>query len=103
MRWCNAFKRQKPVQKRHAWGPIVVFLPRDGQTYCYNPIMPKLLSVGKLTEPLSCSEWHSHPSWEICLFTDGEGVVQIDHRKIPFSPGSIICYPPEVPHSEHSA
>lgn len=64
--------------------------------------MPKLLSVGKLSEPMFNSEWHSHPTWEICLFTAGEGMVQVDRRKISFSPGSIICYPPEVPHAEQS-
>lgn len=65
--------------------------------------MPGLVSIGKLFEPLFAAEWHSHSVWEICLFTAGEGVVRIDRGKIPFSPGTIICYPPAVPHAEQSA
>jgi AraC-like DNA-binding protein len=60
--------------------------------------MPKLLSIGQLGEELLQSGWHVHPAWEICVFTEGEGVLQIGKTPVPFAAGTIICAPPAIPH-----
>lgn len=43
---------------------------------------------------------HSHPFWEIVLYTEGEGVISLKGQDTPFLPGSVICLPPQEPHWE---
>ena len=41
---------------------------------------------------------HSHPLLEIIYFTSGNGVVTAGDMTFPFSPGTIVCIPPNVTH-----
>lgn len=45
---------------------------------------------------------HSHEVWEIILNLDGFGTSQIGDVSYNFKPGTIICIPPNVPHSKSS-
>ena len=49
------------------------------------------------------SPTHSHNDWEIVLNIEGEGVTLIGEQEYRFFPGSIICYPPKIPHSKTSS
>jgi AraC-like DNA-binding protein len=64
--------------------------------------MPRLLWIGKVTDPLFKSLPHSHDNWELCIYTSGEGIALIGDQQVQFRPGTIICYPPVIPHQEHS-
>lgn len=44
-------------------------------------------------------ETHTHNFWELNYFLDGTGYLQIDDEFYAFSPGTIICVPPNTPHS----
>ena len=46
--------------------------------------------------------FHSHHYWEIVLNLEGAGTTVIGEKELPFYPGSIICQPPNVPHSKAS-
>ena len=46
---------------------------------------------------------HSHPNWELVCYLKGSGTLHINGRDYPFSPGTVICQPPHIPHSEDSA
>jgi AraC-like DNA-binding protein len=65
--------------------------------------MPTFAWVGKVSEPLFNSPRHAHSFWEVGLYTAGEGVAVIGSQRVPFKPGTIICYPPVIAHQEHSA
>ena len=45
---------------------------------------------------------HSHDSWEIVLNLQGRGTTLIGNREYLFEPGTIICYPPMIPHGKTS-
>ena len=63
--------------------------------------MPKLLSVGRIG-PYAGSRSHSHDCWEIGFYLKGRGVAHVGESHVPFHPGTVICYPPFVPHSEQA-
>lgn len=42
---------------------------------------------------------HSHDQWELTIFINGTGCVQIGNFQVPFTPGTIVCQPPGVLHS----
>lgn len=46
---------------------------------------------------------HSHPEWEILFNLDGEGDLVIGDRRYKFTPGSVFCQPPGVPHYKTSS
>jgi AraC-like DNA-binding protein len=46
---------------------------------------------------------HQHPTWELALYTHGRGHASIGDQTVPITPGTIICYPPDVPHDDHGA
>ena len=46
---------------------------------------------------------HSHSLWEIVLNTEGRGIMEIGGEKYPFEPGTIVCQPPNIPHTKSSA
>jgi AraC-like DNA-binding protein len=58
--------------------------------------------MSRLREPLKRSRRHQHPYWEICLYTQGRGIAIVGDHRVAFAPGTIICYPPAVPHEEES-
>lgn len=45
---------------------------------------------------------HEHSVWEIILNLQGEGYVLIGDRKYEYHPGTILCYPPGIPHTKYS-
>src|ERR1700722_11461661 len=61
--------------------------------------MPKLLSVAQIG-PYQGSKSHAHDCWEIGVYLNGRGVAVVGENRVPFSPGTVICYPPFIPHKE---
>lgn len=45
---------------------------------------------------------HNHDTWEIVLNLVGSGYTIIGGEKYAFRPGTIICQPPNIPHSKFS-
>ncbi len=64
--------------------------------------MANLLSIGALTKPWQSCPVHQHDCWEFVIYTRGEGVATIGEQPIAFTPGTIICMPPRIPHREHA-
>lgn len=64
--------------------------------------MQNLIHIGLLPELLHRFDSHKHPVWEIAYYTAGTGITKIGDKEYSFSPGTIICLPPEQFHSEHS-
>lgn len=58
--------------------------------------------VGRSQLPFHSVKPHSHPYWELVLNLEGEGVSRIGGEEYPFRPGTMICHPPEIPHSKYS-
>ncbi|NLY69488.1 MAG: AraC family transcriptional regulator [Clostridiales bacterium] len=65
--------------------------------------MRGLISIGILPRPVYVFGTHAHDSWEVVYYTHGSGTLTVGSEKIPFRPGTIVCQPPGVPHSERSA
>jgi AraC-like DNA-binding protein len=63
--------------------------------------MSKLLSVARIG-PYQGSRSHTHDCWEIGFYLDGRGVAVVGNNQVPFSRGTVICYPPFIPHSEQT-
>ena len=59
-------------------------------------------SIGMIPAPLASFPPHSHQTWEIVCYTLGKGIATVGEQRIPFSPGTIICMPPHIPHLENS-
>lgn len=64
--------------------------------------MSKFLRIGLVAEPLYRSPPHQHTFWEICLYTSGRGTAFVGGQEVPFKSGTIICYPPNIPHHEET-
>jgi AraC-like DNA-binding protein len=65
--------------------------------------MSKFVSIGLIPAPIPEFPPHSHSAtWEIVLYTHGKGVATVGSTEIPFTPGTIICMPPRIPHLEKS-
>lgn len=62
--------------------------------------MATMLHIGRIDRQVTCSKWHQHDHWEIVAYFEGEGVVRAGEHVSAFSPGTIVCLPPHVPHSE---
>ena len=60
----------------------------------------KINLVGTSVKSLQSVYLHSHGCWEIVLNTNGRGVTQIGDAEYSFGEGTIICQPPDVPHSK---
>jgi AraC-like DNA-binding protein len=45
---------------------------------------------------------HDHAAWEIVLNLQGTGYTNIGEKCYEFGPGSIICQPPNIPHTKFS-
>lgn len=45
---------------------------------------------------------HSHSQWEILCYISGTGFLKVGDEEFSFSPGDIVCQPPNIPHSEFS-
>jgi len=66
----------------------------------HSDIVADFIYAGLLPQPLPGMARHHHDHWEICLYIHGTGVATIGDRKIPFLPGTIIAFPPDIPHQE---
>jgi len=51
---------------------------------------------------LSYCPAHSHEIWEIVLNQQGEGYMVIGNNEYSYHPGTIICQPPNIPHTKYS-
>jgi AraC-like DNA-binding protein len=63
--------------------------------------MPTLLSVDRIG-PYHGSQPHAHDCWEIGLYLSGRGTADIGASHVPFSRGTVICFPPFIPHRERA-
>lgn len=59
-----------------------------------------LLYINTLTDGNRSWAMHSHPSWEVVYFTAGNGWVETETEKYPFSPGTVVCIPPNMVHGD---
>jgi AraC-like DNA-binding protein len=62
--------------------------------------MAKFISAGFFS--LIQADLHEHDCWEMGIYTNGNGIATIGDQSIPFGPGTIICYPPDIPHRDES-
>lgn len=67
-----------------------------------NRAVPNFLMSGGMPRLRTSFYSHAHPFWEVVLYTRGEGVATSGDRKVRFKPGTVICNPPGVKHSEES-
>jgi AraC-like DNA-binding protein len=65
-------------------------------------MVPNFLMTGGMPRLAESFYSHDHAFWEIVLYTRGEGVATVGEQPVRFRPGTIICNPPRVPHSETS-
>ena len=63
--------------------------------------MPIVFS-GKSMNMIKSCRFHTHSTWEIILNIEGDGNDVVQDTVYPFQPGSIICIPPNTPHSKFS-
>jgi AraC-like DNA-binding protein len=64
--------------------------------------MRGLLHIGLMPRAIRRMASHVHGLWEIVYYVKGNGVVTVGECDIPFKPGTIVCLPPDIPHSEAS-
>lgn len=64
--------------------------------------MQNLIGIGFIPELIHEFYSHKHPVWEIVYYTSGTGIAKVGSKQYAFAPGTIICQPAEVFHSEHS-
>lgn len=61
-----------------------------------------LYSLGTSHASLKHCDLHSHNSWEIVLNVSGTGIALVGEKNYSFSPGTIMCIPPKLPHMKTS-
>jgi AraC-like DNA-binding protein len=64
------------------------------------PLMITFESIGPGF--LARSFYHQHDTWEISVYTAGRGVAYAGEQPIPFQKGTIVFWPPNIPHREKS-
>ncbi|MCW8132999.1 MAG: helix-turn-helix transcriptional regulator [Planctomycetota bacterium] len=64
--------------------------------------MSKFYSIGVIPSPIHVFKPHQHKTWEIVAYTHGTGTATVGDKEYPFEPGTIICMPPNIDHSERS-
>lgn len=64
--------------------------------------MHDLISIGIIQEPNFIFKAHDHSSWEIVYYIYGTGIIKVGDVDVNFTPKTIVCLPPYIPHSEHS-
>jgi len=57
-------------------------------------------SIGRGFLPRSTP--HQHEEWEISVYTAGKGVAYAGKQPVPFRKGTIVLWPPNIPHYEES-
>jgi AraC-like DNA-binding protein len=63
--------------------------------------MPRFLGIGFHVLQRSSTP-HQHDVWEVGIYMSGSGTAFIGDQPVLFAPGTIICYPPGIPHWERS-
>lgn len=63
-------------------------------------ILRGLITIGIMSEPYVFFDFHKHNTWEIIYIFHGVGTVTVGEVDVPFMPGTIICFPPNIPHRE---
>ena len=61
-----------------------------------------LVTVGAIERPVLQCPPHSHPMWEIVIYTEGEGETTVGRQRLPMAPGVVICMPPRLVQEERS-
>lgn len=64
--------------------------------------MHELTTIGTIQEPNFIFKAHDHSTWEIVYYISGTGIIKVGDEDVPFSPKTIVCLPPYIPHSEYS-
>lgn len=64
--------------------------------------MNNLLAIGMIAEPIVEFKAHEHVTWEFVYYTHGNGIVRVGKEEIAFTPKTIVCLPPFVPHYEYA-
>ncbi len=64
--------------------------------------MQKINYVGRLLDNTYKVEVHSHTTWEVVYYTDGDGYVDIGDEKVPFEANDIFVIPPYTYHTDYS-
>lgn len=64
--------------------------------------MNGLISIGMMAELQEGFDYHKHNLWQIVYYFQGSGTTTIGKENVHFTPGTIICFPPGVPHREFS-
>lgn len=64
--------------------------------------MENLVGAGYMEVPTFSFGAHVHEVWEVAYYYYGTGVNLINGTAYEFSPGTVICQPPRVPHEERS-
>jgi len=52
------------------------------------------------TGPYARSQPHQHREWEFGWYVQGEGTAWIGATSVSVGPGTLVCYPPDIPHHE---
>jgi len=66
------------------------------------PQVTNLITIEKTDRKFFHFPAHSHPFWDIIIYTSGSGRARSGKKEISFVRGTIICNPPNIPHSETS-
>ena len=61
-----------------------------------------VVACGRTVRPLRYNQPHRHSHWETILNLEGTGTGFVGETSYVFSPGSILCVPPGVPHGKTS-
>jgi AraC-like DNA-binding protein len=61
-----------------------------------------VLTVGMSPQIYKQFNAHDHAVWEIVLNLQGSGYTIIGNKRYEYGPGTIICQPPNVPHTKFS-
>ena len=64
--------------------------------------MGNLLSIGRMDLPTYLFGAHKHDYWEVVYYYEGVGTNTIGGVVWEFSPGMVICQPPNIDHEEHA-
>lgn len=65
--------------------------------------MNELIYVGMMPQSQTGFDFHTHNSWQIVYYFQGSGIAIIGNDTVHFNPGTILCFPPGVPHMESSS
>jgi AraC-like DNA-binding protein len=64
--------------------------------------MRGLISIGSMQADCYKFDSHQHAFWEVSYYKKGSGINTIGEKQYRFNEGTIICQPPNIPHTEVS-